>query len=143
MKTLHSKPLTTLERNWYIVDASGLTLGRLATKIASVLQGKHKPSFSNHVDTGDYVVVLNADKFAVTGNKLQNKIYYKHSGWMGGLSEMNLQDKLEKEPTSALELAVDGMIPRNKLRKERMMRLKLYTGTEHPHAGQNPQPLFA
>ena len=143
MKTLHSKPLTTLERNWYVVDASGLTLGRLATKIASVLQGKHKPTFSNHVDTGDYVIVLNADKFAVTGKKLSDKIYYTHSGWIGGISEINLEDKLKKDPTSPLKIAVDGMIPRNKLRKERMMRLKMFTGTEHNHAAQNPQPLFA
>lgn len=143
MKTLHSKPLTTIERKWYVVDATGMTLGRLATKIASVLQGKHKPTFSNHIDTGDYVIVLNADKFSVTGKKLSDKIYYTHSGWMGGISEINLEDKLKKDPTSALKIAVDGMIPRNKLRKERMMRLKLFVGTEHTHTAQNPQPLFA
>lgn len=143
MKTMHSKPLATTERTWYVVDAQGQTLGRLATKIASVLQGKHKPTFSNHVDVGDYVIVLNADKIAVTGKKLEDKMYYTHSGYLGGISEMNLAEKLVKQPTHALQLAVDGMIPRNKLRKERMMRLKLFTGTEHTHGGQNPQPLFA
>lgn len=143
MKTLHSKPLTTLDRKWYIVDASGMTLGRLATKIASVIAGKHKPTFSNHVDTGDYVIVLNADKFSVTGKKLEDKIYYTHSGYLGGISEMTLSQKLEKEPTSALKIAVAGMLPHNKLHKERLARLKLFTGTEHAHTAQNPQPLFA
>lgn len=143
MKTTHSKILTTLDRNWYIVDASGMTLGRLATKIASVIAGKHKPTFSNHVDTGDYVIVLNADKITVTGKKLEDKMYYKHSGYIGNLKATPMKELMEKEPTAPLKHAVSGMLPHNKLHKERLARLKLFVGTEHNHAGQNPQPLFA
>ena len=137
MKTYVTKP-AEVERQWFVVDAEGQTLGRLSTQIAAILRGKHKPIFSPSVDCGDYVVVINADKFKVTGNRLDKKMYYKHSGYPGGLSEISLRDQLIKFPTRPIELAVKGMLPKNKLGRKMFKKLKVYTGTEHPHAAQNP-----
>ena len=132
------KPIKGNERKWYIVDAKGQTLGRLATKIAVILKWKNKVDYAPHVDNGDYVIVLNADKFAVTGNKMSDKIYYKHTGYLGGLKETPLEDMLRKKPLRALELAVSGMLPKNKLRKDMISRLKGFTGTEHTFTAQKP-----
>lgn len=139
MKTITTKQLKGNERNWFIIDAKGQTLGRLATKIAVILRGKNKASFVPHLDNGDYVVVTNCDKFAVTWNKMTDKMYYKHSGYLGGLKEMNLETLLEKKPTQALEKAVSGMLPKNKLRKEMLSRLKLFTWDEHTFTSQKPE----
>jgi large subunit ribosomal protein L13 len=127
MKTITPTQLKGDERKWYVIDAQDETLGRLATKIAVILKGKNKASFAPHIDNGDYVIVTNCDKFAVTGKKLTDKIYYRHSGYLGGLKEISLGNLLEKKPTKALELAVFGMLPKNKLRKEMLSRLKLFT----------------
>lgn len=137
MKTHVTKP-ADVEHKWFVVDAEGQTLGRLSTQIAAILRGKHKPTFSPSVDCGDYVVVLNADKFKVTGNRLDQKMYYKHSGYPGGLSEISLRDQMVKFPTRPIELAVKGMLPKNKLGRRMFKKLKVYTGTEHPHEAQNP-----
>ena len=143
MKTIVPKQIEGQDRVWYIVDADGMTLGRLATTIAMTLRGKMKVDFAAHVDNGDYVVVLNADKVVLTGNKLANKIYYRHSGYMGGLKEMTAEEKLKKHPEDILKLAVSGMLPKTKHRAAMLDRLKLYTGTKHAHSAQNPQPLNA
>ena len=137
MKTHVTKP-ADVDHKWFVVDAEGQTLGRLSTQIAAILRGKHKPTFSPSVDCGDYVVVLNADKFVVTGKRLDQKMYYKHSGYPGGLSEISLRDQLVKFPTRPIELAVKGMLPKNKLGRRMFKKLKVYTGTEHPHEAQNP-----
>ncbi|NVP18092.1 50S ribosomal protein L13 [Candidatus Gracilibacteria bacterium] len=139
MKTITPTQLTGAERKWYVIDAQDQTLGRLATKIAVILKGKNKASFAPHIDNGDYVIVTNCDKFAVTGKKLTDKMYYRHSGYLGGLKEISLEDLLEKKPTKALELAVSGMLPKNKLRKEMLSRLKLFTGVEHTYVAQKPE----
>ncbi|NDK08684.1 50S ribosomal protein L13 [Candidatus Gracilibacteria bacterium] len=141
MKTINPKQLETIERKWFIVDAKGQTLGRIATKIAMVLRGKEKVNFASYVDNGDYVIVLNADKFNVTGNKLSDKMYYTHSGYLGGVKEANLSQLLVKKPTKALELAVSGMLPKNKQRANMLARLKLVTGSEHNFSAQKPQEL--
>ena len=138
MKTIMPKPITGDQRKWYIVDAKGQTLGRLATQLAVILKWKNKVDFAPHVDNGDYVIVLNADKFAVTGNKMSDKIYYKHTGYLGGLKETPLEDMLRKKPLRALELAVSWMLPKNKLRKAMIARLKGFTGTEHTFIAQKP-----
>jgi len=130
-----------VKRDWYIVDAAGKTLGRLATEIAKILMGKHKVTYTPHVDNGDFVIVINADKIHVTGKKLDKKIYYKHTGYFGHLKEETLRQKLQKKPEELIYLAVKGMLPKNKLRKEMLKRLKVYAGTEHPHKAQNPKPL--
>ena len=137
MRTYVTKP-AEVERKWFVVDAEGQTLGRLSTRIAAILRGKHKPIFSPSVDCGDYVVVINADKFKVTGKRLDQKMYYSHSGYPGGLSEISLRDQLVKFPTRPIETAVKGMLPKNKLGRKMFKKLKVYTGTEHPHAAQNP-----
>jgi large subunit ribosomal protein L13 len=137
MITHVTKP-AEVEHKWFVVDAEGQTLGRLSTQIAAILRGKHKPTFSPSVDCGDFVVVINADKFKVTGNRLDQKMYYKHSGYPGGLSEISLRDQLVKFPTRPIEYAVKGMLPKNKLGRKMFKKLKVYTGTEHPHAAQNP-----
>ena len=137
MKTYVTKP-AEVERKWVVIDAEGQTLGRISTRIAAILRGKHKPTFSPSVDCGDYVVVINADKFVVTGKRLDQKMYYKHSGYPGGLSEISLRDQLVKFPTRPIELAVKGMLPKNKLGRKMFKKLKVYTGTEHPHEAQNP-----
>ena len=140
MRTYVTKP-AEIERKWYVVDADGETLGRLASKIAVILRGKHKPIYSPSVDCGDYVIVLNAEKITVTGRRLDQKIYYRHSGYPGGLREITLRNQLEKYPTRPVELAVKGMLPKNKLGRKMFKKLKVYTGTEHPHQAQEPVEL--
>ena len=138
MKTYSAKP-GEIQRDWYVVDAEGQTLGRLATQIADRLRGKGKPQFTPHVDTGDFVVV-NAEKIAVTGNKLDAKMYYRHSGYPGGLRSRPLREQLDRLPTEVLRKAVRGMLPRNRLGRQQLTKLKIYAGPEHPHAAQEPKP---
>jgi large subunit ribosomal protein L13 len=140
MKTYNAKP-GEIARDWYLVDAEGKTLGRLATRIADTLRGKDKPQYTPHVDTGDFVVVVNAEKIAVTGKKLDDKIYYRHSGYAGGLRRRTLREQLERRPTEVLRKAVKGMLPRNRLAAAQLRKLKVYTGPEHPHVAQQPKPL--
>ena len=140
MKTYSAKP-GEITRDWYVVDADGQTLGRLATQIADRLRGKGKPQFTPHVDTGDFVVVVNAEKIAVTGNKRAAKMYYRHSGYPGGLKSRTLNDMLERRPEEVIRLAVKGMLPRNRLARKQLTKLKVYAGPEHPHAAQQPQPM--
>ena len=140
MKTYSAKP-REIEQNWYLVDAEGETLGRLATEIADVLRGKRKPAYTPHVDTGDFVVVVNAEKIHVTGNKLEQKIYYRHSGYPGGLRERTLAEQLQRRPEEVIRKAVKGMLPKNRLAAAQLKKLKVYAGPEHPHEAQNPAPL--
>jgi large subunit ribosomal protein L13 len=140
MKTWTAKP-GEVARQWYVVDADGKTLGRLATQIAETLRGKGKPQYTPHTDTGDFVVVVNAEKIAVTGKKLDQKMYYRHSGYPGGLKERTLREQLERRPTEVLRKAVKGMLPRNRLSRAQINKLKIYAGPEHPHAAQAPKPL--
>jgi large subunit ribosomal protein L13 len=140
MKTYNAKS-GEIEREWYVVDADGQTLGRLATRIADVLRGKGKPAFTPHVDTGDFIVVVNAEKIQVTGNKLDQKRYYRHSGYPGGLRSRTLREQLERRPTEVLRVAVKGMLPKNRLARQQITKLKIYAGPEHPHEAQNPRPL--
>jgi large subunit ribosomal protein L13 len=140
MKTYVATPVDR-ERNWLIVDASGRTLGRLATQIADALRGKRKPTYTPHVDTGDFVIVVNAEKIAVTGNKRNDKRYYRHSGYPGGLKSRTLNDMLERRPEEVIRLAVKGMLPRNRLARKQLTKLKVYAGPEHPHVAQQPQPM--
>jgi large subunit ribosomal protein L13 len=137
MKTYNPKP-GEIQRDWLIVDAEGKTLGRLATQIAERLRGKGKAVFAPHVDTGDFVVVVNAEKIAVTGKKLDEKMYYKHSGYPGGLRERTLREQLNRQPTEVLRKAVKGMLPRNRLGRAQLTKLKIYAGPEHPHEAQAP-----
>ncbi len=131
----------TIERKWYVVDAAGLTLGRLASEVATVLRGKHKPTFTPHVDTGDYVIVINASKVVMTGKKLDKTMYYRHTGWLGGLKSKTAREFLEKDPTGFVEAAVKGMLPHNTLGRKQGMKLFVYAGNEHPHAAQKPETL--
>ena len=131
----------TIERKWYVVDAAGCTLGRLASEIAKVLRGKNKPIYTPHADTGDYVVVINADKITVTGKKLDQKKYYHHSDYVGGMKETTLREKLEKKPEQVIELAVKGMLPKGPLGSRMYKKLFVYAGAEHPHAAQKPEVL--
>jgi large subunit ribosomal protein L13 len=140
MKTYNAKP-GEVARDWYVVDAEGKTLGRLATAIADTLRGKNKPQYTPHVDTGDFVVVVNAEKIAVTGKKLDEKMYYRHSGYPGGLKERTLREQLDRRPTEVLRKAVKGMLPRNRLARQQITKLKIYAGPEHPHDAQGPKPL--
>ena len=140
MKTWNAKP-GEVARRWYIVDAEGRTLGRLATQIADTLRGKDKPEYTPHVDTGDFVVVVNADKIAVTGKKLDAKLYRRHSGYPGGIRSRTLREQLERRPTEVLRTAVKGMLPRNRLARQQLTKLKVYAGPEHPHGAQNPEAL--
>ena len=140
MKTWNAKP-GEVDRRWYLVDADGKTLGRLATQIADTLRGKTKPEYTPHVDTGDFVVVVNAEKIAVTGKKLDDKRYYRHSGYPGGIRSRSLREQLDRRPTEVLRLAVKGMLPRNRLARAQLNKLKIYAGPEHPHEAQAPQPL--
>jgi len=140
MKTYTAKP-GEIERHWYVVDAESKTLGRLATQIADVLRGKRKPAYTAHVDTGDFVIVVNAEKIHVTGQKLDQKLYYKHSGYPGGLHSRTLREQLERRPEEVLRRAVRGMLPKNKLASAQLRKLKIYAGPEHPHAAQNPEPM--
>jgi large subunit ribosomal protein L13 len=140
MRTWNAKP-GEVDRRWYVVDADGQTLGRLATRIADALRGKDKPEYTPHVDTGDFVVVVNAEKVAVTGNKLDQKRYYRHSGYPGGLRSRSLREQLDRQPTEVLRKAVKGMLPRNRLSRAQLTKLKIYAGPEHPHEAQAPKPL--
>ena len=140
MKTYSAKP-KEIQQRWYLVDAEGQTLGRLATRIADTIRGKRKPQYTPHIDTGDFVVVVNAEKIHVTGNKLDQKMYHRHSGYPGGLRERTLAEELERRPTEVLRKAVKGMLPRNRLARRQLTKLKIYTGPEHPHEAQNPDPL--
>ncbi len=129
------------EKNWYLVDASGLTVGRLATKLADVLRGKNNPKYTPHTDSGDFVVVVNADKVVFTGNKLDQKVYYKHSGYVGGLKERTAREQLDRQPTKVLMAAVKGMLPKNSLGRKQLTKLKVFAGSEHAHEAQQPQEL--
>ena len=140
MKTWNAKA-SEVERRWYVVDAEGKTLGRLATQIADTLRGKRKPQYTPHVDTGDFVIVVNAEKIAVTGKKLDQKLYHRHSGYPGGLKSRPLRVQLERQPTEVIRKAVKGMLPRNRLSRAQLLKLKVYAGPEHPHAAQQPVPL--
>ncbi|MDY6876807.1 MAG: 50S ribosomal protein L13 [Chloroflexota bacterium] len=130
-----------IQREWHVVDATGQTLGRLATQVAHILRGKHKPIYSPAVDTGDYVIVVNAERVHVTGRKLDQKTYYRHSGYPGGLKAITLRNLLQKHPTRVIEYAVRGMLPRNRLGRRMFKKLKVYAGPEHPHAAQQPRQL--
>jgi large subunit ribosomal protein L13 len=140
MKTYVATP-SDRERSWVVIDASGRTLGRLATQIADTLRGKLKPQYTPHVDVGDFVVVINAEKIAVTGNKREDKRYYRHSGYPGGLKSRSLEEMLERRPEEVIRHAVKGMIPRNRLGRRQLRKLKIYAGPDHPHAAQKPEPL--
>lgn len=140
MRTIYA-PTKELEKKWFVVDAEGQTLGRLAVRIAHVLRGKHKPTFAPHQDTGDYVIVVNAAKVRVSGNKLEDKQYYRHSGYPGGLRATNLETMLTKKPSFVVEHAVCGMLPKSRLGRKLFRNLKVYGGSDHPHAAQMPQPL--
>ena len=140
MKTWTAKP-GEVTRDWYVVDADGKTLGRLATRIADTLRGKNKPQYTPHVDTGDFVIVVNAEKIAVTGQKLDKKLYYSHSGYPGGLRTRTLRVQLERRPTEVLRKAVKGMLPRNRLARQQINKLKIYAGPDHPHEAQAPKTL--
>ncbi len=140
MKTFMASP-STIERKWYVVDATGCTLGRLASEVASVLRGKNKPTYTPHIDTGDYVIVINADKIKVTGKKLDQKIYYNHSDFPGGMRETTLREKLAKSPESVIELAVKGMLPKGPLGRTMIDKLHVYAGPDHKHAAQKPEVL--
>ena len=140
MKTYSAKP-DAVKRDWFLVDADGKTLGRLATEIAHRLRGKHKAEYTPHVDTGDYIVVVNAEKIQVTGNKAKGKIYYRHSGYVGSLKSISFEKLIEKAPERAIQNAVKGMLPRNPLGRAMFSKLKVCAGNEHPHAAQQPQPL--
>jgi large subunit ribosomal protein L13 len=140
MKTFSAKT-ETVQRDWFLIDANGKTLGRLATEIARRLRGKHKAVYTPHVDTGDYIVVINAEKVRVTGNKASDKMYYNHSGYMGGLKAISFEDLIEKAPERVIETAVKGMLPKNPLGRAMFRKLKVYAGSKHNHAAQQPQAL--
>jgi large subunit ribosomal protein L13 len=140
VKTYSAKPYE-VERDWFVVDAQDQTLGRLATRVATLLRGKHKPIYTPHVDCGDYVIVVNADKISVTGQKLDQKIYYRHSGYPGGLRQVTLRRRLETHPERVIESAVRGMLPKNRLGRKMFKMLKVYAGPEHPHEAQQPTSL--
>ncbi|MCX8601972.1 MULTISPECIES: 50S ribosomal protein L13 [unclassified Gilliamella] len=140
MSTFSAKP-ETVKRDWYVVDAEGKTLGRLATEIASRLRGKHKAEYTPHVDTGDYIIVINAEKVAVTGKKRTDKIYYRHTGYIGGLKEATFKEMIERHPEQVIEIAVKGMLPKGPLGRAMYRKLKVYAGSEHNHAAQQPQVL--
>ena len=140
MKTYSAKPLE-VERKWYLIDAENEVLGRLATKIANILRGKNKPEYTPHVDTGDFVIVINAEKIKVTGKKLDQKIYYHHSDYVGGMKETTLKEKLAKKPEEVIELAVKGMLPKGPLGRQMYKKLFVYAGPEHKHAAQKPEAL--
>lgn len=140
MKSFMASP-STIERKWYVVDATGYTLGRLASEVAKVLRGKNKPIFTPHIDTGDYVIVVNAEKIKVTGKKLDQKIYYHHSDYVGGMKETTLREMLNKKPERVIELAVKGMLPKGPLGRQMMTKLHVYAGAEHGHEAQKPETL--
>lgn len=139
MRTTFMAKGQEVERKWLVVDAEGQTLGRLASEVASILRGKHKPTFTPNVDTGDHAIIINADKIELTGNKLQKKIYYRHTQFAGGLKQRTAGEMKEKYPTQMLELAIKGMLPKNSLGRQMFSKLNVYTGSEHPHAAQKPE----
>jgi large subunit ribosomal protein L13 len=140
MKTFMASP-ATIDRKWYVVDATDMTLGRLASEVAKVLRGKNKPIFTPHIDTGDYVIVVNAEKISVTGKKLDKKVYHHHSDYVGGMKETTLREKLNKKPEEVIELAVKGMLPKGPLGRQMYKKLFVYAGPEHNHAAQKPETL--
>ena len=140
MKSFMASP-STIERKWYVVDATGHTLGRLASEIASILRGKNKPTYTPHIDTGDYVIVVNADKIQVTGKKLDQKVYYNHSDYVGGMKETTLREKMAKKPEDVVYLAVKGMLPKGPLGREMITKLHVYAGADHKHQAQKPEVL--
>ena len=140
MKTPLPK-VNEIERNWYVVDAENKVLGRLATQIAMRLRGKHKPIFTPHLDTGDFIVVINAEKIKLTGKKLDKKVYYKHTGYIGGIKSFTAKEMLQRRPEDVIRLAVRRMLPKNRLGRKQFKKLKVYRGPNHPHAAQKPQPL--
>lgn len=140
MKTFVAKP-ETVKRDWYVVDATGKTLGRLATELASRLRGKHKAEYTPHVDTGDYIIVINADKVAVTGNKKSDKIYYWHTGYVGGIKQVTFAEMIQRRPEAVIEIAVKGMLPKGPLGRAMFRKLKVYAGSTHEHVAQQPQIL--
>lgn len=140
MKSFMASP-STIERKWYVVDATGHTLGRLASEIASILRGKNKPTYTPHIDTGDYVIVVNADKIQVTGKKLDQKVYYNHSDYVGGMKETTLREKMAKKPEDVIYLAVKGMLPKGALGREMITKLHVYAGADHKHQAQKPEVL--
>lgn len=140
MKTFSAKP-AEVKRDWYVVDASGKTLGRLATEIAKRLRGKHKAEYTPHVDTGDYIVVINAEKVQVTGNKAQDKMYHHHTGYIGNLKSISFEKLIDKAPQRVIEIAVQGMLPKNPLGRQMFGKLKVYAGSQHPHVAQQPRVL--
>jgi len=140
VKTYMIKP-GDINRQWYVVDAEGQTLGRLASRVAAILKGKHKPIYTPHVDVGDYVIVINAGDIHVTGRKLLQKMYYRHSGYPGGIKRINLRDLLQRHPTRVIKFAVKGMLPKNRLGRRMFKKLKVYAGSDHPHQAQKPQVL--
>lgn len=137
MKTFSAKP-ETVQRDWYVIDASNLVLGRLATEVARRLRGKHKPVYTPHVDTGDYIIIINAEKVQVTGRKRTDKVYYWHTGYPGGIKSLSYEKLMEKDPTQAIERAVKGMLPKGPLGRAMFRKLKVYSGTEHKHSAQQP-----
>lgn len=140
MKSYWAKP-DEIEKKWFVVDAENKVLGRLATEVATILMGKHKPTYTPSIDTGDFIVIVNAEKFAVTGNKMEAKKYYRHSGYLGGIKERSLKEQLEKAPEEVIRMAVRRMLPKTKMGRAMIKKLKIYTGGEHPHAAQNPEVL--
>ena len=140
MKSFMASP-STIERKWYVVDATGHTLGRLASEIASILRGKNKPTYTPHIDTGDYVIVVNADKIQVTGKKLDQKVYYNHSDYVGGMKETTLREKMARKPEDVIYLAVKGMLPKGPLGREMITKLHVYAGADHKHQAQKPEVL--
>lgn len=140
MKTYSAKP-KDIQREWFVVDADGIPLGRIATKVATILRGKHKPMYTPNIDVGDHVIVINAEKVAMTGRKAQSKVYYRHSGYPGGLKEITFQRMIEKHPERVIEIAVKGMLPHNSLGRQMYRKLKVYAGSEHPHTAQQPKAL--
>ena len=140
MKTLSAKP-ESVKRDWFVVDASGKTLGRMSTEIAHRLRGKHKTEYTPHVDTGDYIVVINAEKVSVTGNKVNNKMYYRNTGYIGNLKSMSFKQMIDHAPERVVQIAVKGMLPKGPLGRQMLSKLKVYAGSEHPHSAQQPQTL--
>ena len=140
MRTYSAKP-SDIQREWWVVDAAGQTLGRMATRIATILRGKHKPMYTPHMDCGDHVIVINAGKIQVTGKRLDQKVYYRHSGYPGGLKSITLRDQLQKHPTRAIQLAVRGMLPKNRLGRQMIKKLRVYASDTHPHEAQQPKVL--
>jgi large subunit ribosomal protein L13 len=140
VRTYSPKP-DDVQRQWYVIDADDVVLGRLASQVAQLLRGKHKPVFAPHVDTGDFVVVINAEKIAVTGNKMDDKLYWRHSGYPGGIRKRTLREQLDRRPEEVIRMAVRGMLPKNPLGRKQLLKMKVYAGPEHPHEAQSPEPL--